>query len=86
MARIDTKLLRDSLKILLEKEASERSISLNELTTEIFENYVSNKHSFESEKKFTEAMNNVSISMNKNTEVLERYIESNNKMIEILLD
>jgi len=86
MARIDTKNLSDSLKYLLEKEAAEKNLSLNKLTKEIFEDYTKHRYSFESEKQFTNAMNHVAIAMNKNTEILEKYIENNAKLIDILTE
>ncbi|OJF96177.1 hypothetical protein [Alkalibacterium sp. 20] len=86
MARIDNKVVPKSLKDALDKEAVTRNISLNQLTTEILENYIEKKYSFESEKRFTDSMNNVSIAINKNTEILEKYIEANNKMLNILLE
>ena len=86
MARIDTNNISDSLKLLLENEAVDRNISLNQLTTEIFEDYTKSKHSFESEKRFTNSLNNVAIALNKNTETLETYIKSNAKLIELLTE
>jgi len=86
VARIDNKFVPDRLKIGLEKIAVERNISLNQLTIEILEEYLKSTFSFESEKKFTDSMNNVSISVNKNTITLEKYIESNNKLINILTE
>ena len=59
---------------------------INKLTTEIFEDYTKHRYSFESEKQFTNAMNHVAIAMNKNTEILEKYIESNAKLIDILTE
>lgn len=82
MARIDNKFVPDRLKSALEKIADERKISLNQLTIEILEDYTKNKFSFESEKKFTDTMSMITIAMNKNTEILEHYIESNNILIE----
>lgn len=93
MARIDNKVVPDSLKETLDRIAMERNISLNQLTNEILEDYTKNKFSFESQRKFTDTMNKVIIAMNKNTETLEHYIESNNilmetnkKLIDILTD
>lgn len=86
MARIDTKNIPDSLKYLLEKEAAQRNISLNQLTVEIFDDYINNRYGLESKKQFENAMNHVAIAMNKNTEILEKYIESNAKLIDILTD
>lgn len=86
MARIDTKNISDSLKQVLDNEAKKRGISLNELTTEIFEEYASMKLSFESEKRFTDSLNHFAIAVNKNTETIEKYIESNKKMIDILTE
>ena len=86
MARIDTKNLSDSLKYLLEKEAAEKNLSLNKLTKEIFEDYTKDKLSFESEKRFNDSMNQATKILNKNTEILETYIKSNTKLIEILTE
>jgi len=86
MARIDTKNLSDSLKYLLEKEAAEKNLSLNKLTKEIFEDYTKDKLSFESEKRFNDSMNQATKTLNKNTEILETYIKSNTKLIEILTE
>jgi len=86
MARIDTKNLSDSLKYLLEKEAAEKNLSLNKLTKEIFEDYTKDKLSFESEKRFNDSMNQATKNLNKNTEILETYIKSNTKLIEILTE
>ena len=86
MARIDIKNISDSLKHLLENEAAERNIPLNKLTTEIFEDYTKHRYSLQSEKLFTNAMNHLAIAMNKNTEILEKYIESNAKLIDILTE
>jgi len=86
MARIDTKKISESLKLTLEKEANERSISLNELTSEIFEEHAIKKLRFESEKKFTDSLNNVAIAINRNTKTLEDYIETNIDLINILTD
>ena len=86
MARIDTKNLSDSLKYLLEKEAAEKNLSLNKLAKEIFEDYTKDKLSFESEKRFNDSMNQATKTLNKNTEILETYIKSNTKLIEILTE
>lgn len=86
MARIDIKNISDSLKHLLENEAAERNLSLNELTKEIFEDYTKDKLSFESEKRFNDSMNQATKTLNKNTEILETYIKSNTKLIEILTE
>ena len=55
MARIDTKNIPDSLKYLLEKEAAQRNISLNQLTVEIFDDYINNRYGLESKKQFENA-------------------------------
>ena len=86
MARIDIKNISDSLKHLLENEAAERNLSLNELTKEIFEDYTKDKLSFKSEERFNDSMNHAIRIMNKNTETLETYIKSNAKLIETLTE
>ena len=86
MARVYTKNLSESLKYLLEKEAAEKNLSLNKLTKEIFEDYTKDKLSFESEKRFNDSMNQATKTLNKNTEILETYIKSNTKLIEILTE
>lgn len=86
MARIDNKFVPETLKTALEKESVERSISLNQLTIEILEDYTKNKYSFESEKRFTDSLNRITISINKNTETLEKYIDTNLKLIDTLLE
>lgn len=86
MARVYTKNLSESLKYLLEKEAAEKNLSLNKLTKEIFEDYTKDKLSFESEKRFNDSMNQATKILNKNTEILETYIKSNAKLIEILTE
>lgn len=82
MARIDNKVVPESLKESLEREALSRNISLNQLTNEILEDYTKHKFSFESEKRFTDTISKVTVAMNMNTEILEKYIESNNTLIE----